>query len=196
MKFLSVPPFFSLFASERSASSITNSWKTTETCTTPLGPASCSTWRGPNRCTSQVRTCRRPPCSYPRRTRCRWSASSRTGRRGNGSWIPRTRTESTTDRRRRAPTLGLWRSRTTPTWRWRQRWRWRSVMTDATYPGRDRWFRSMTTPGTWIRSDSPAPEAPEQWAKPVKHSNIKQALFWKTGMRATLLLLCFHTDFA
>lgn len=138
--------------------STTDFWRTTGTCTTPAGPASCSTWRAPGRCSQRARTCRRPPSSCPRRTRCRWSASCCTGRRGTRWWIPPTRTTSSWVRPRRARTPGPCR-RTTQTWRWR----WRLETMGATCPGRRRWLHPPTTPGTCTRSTQPALGAPGPW---------------------------------
>lgn len=73
--------FSSLSAFGMTVCSTTSSWRTTGTCTIPAGPASCSTWRAPDRCTRRVRTCRRPPSSCPGKTPYHWSASCCTGRR-------------------------------------------------------------------------------------------------------------------
>lgn len=103
-------------ASETTVCSTTSSWRTIEMCTTPPGPVSSSTWRAPDRCSQRVRTCRRPPSFYPRRTRCRWSVSCCTGRRETRWLIPPTRTTSTRGKRRKAP-IPRPCMRTTPTWR-------------------------------------------------------------------------------
>lgn len=139
-------PSLSPSVSEKTACSTTGSWRTTGTCTTLSGPGSCSTWRAPGRCSQRVRTCHRPPSSCLRRTRCRWSASCCTGRRGTGSWTLQTPTTSTC-RPRTASTPGRFR-RTTPTWMWRWRRRQRLGTMDATSPGRRSWLRPPTTPGT------------------------------------------------